>query len=159
MKKHWMNRVVEMLQVNTVVQDIGFRGLRDLVGTKLYLKSVRPLVNRNILRKRLGAIPKAPMALRQKLLGRALQKCRKDPDRMWMLVSENVSDVILMLGERGGKLLSAKEPDEPNTGCWQKLRERLKHLLRSAKAGEGVDGILEDSFRKSENSVLFDFGF
>jgi hypothetical protein len=134
MKNHWMNRVVEMLQVNTVVQtvvqDVELR-LLDHVGRKIYRNSVRPLLNRNILRNRLGAIHKAPMALRQKLLGRALQKYRMDPDRMWMLVSDNGSDVLLVLGERGGKLLSTKEPDEPKTGCWQKLKERLKHLLRS----------------------------
>jgi hypothetical protein len=88
MQDHWMNRVTEMLQVNTVVQDVQFRGPLDSVGQEIYQKSVRPLLNQNKLRKRLGAFQEAPMALREKLLGRALQKYRMDPVLLWMLVSE-----------------------------------------------------------------------
>jgi hypothetical protein len=140
MQDHWMNRDAEMLQVNTVVQDVKFPYLfRDLVGIKIYHESVRPLLSRNKLRKGLGAFQKAPRALREKLLGRALQKCRMDPDRMWMLVSENVSDVFLSLrksgaGERGRQLLYVKEPDASNTAQWQKLKERLKQQASLALA-------------------------
>jgi hypothetical protein len=74
--------------VNTVVQDVKFHGPLDPVGQEIYRKSVRPLLNQNVLRKRLGAIQKAPMELREKLLGRALQKYRINPDLLWLLVSE-----------------------------------------------------------------------
>jgi hypothetical protein len=58
-----------------------------------------------------------------------------------MLVSDNVSDVLLVLrksgaGKRGRQLLSVKEPDASNTARWQKLKgdsssKLRQHLLRS----------------------------
>jgi hypothetical protein len=56
-----------------------------------------------------------------------------------MLVSENVSDVLLVLrksgaGKRGRQLLSVKEPDASNTARWQKLKERLKQQASATLA-------------------------
>jgi hypothetical protein len=96
-----MNRIVEMLQVNTVVQAIYLD--QDPVGRgDIYQTSVRPRLEQNKqnkFRKRIVAIQEAPISLSEKLLGRAFQKVREDPARVWMLLSENVS-VALALGKR-----------------------------------------------------------
>jgi hypothetical protein len=94
-----MHRIVEMLQENTVVQMIWFnmhpysvKG--DPVGTEIYKTLVRPLLKLNEFRNCIRSIKKAPISLREKLYGRALQKVREDPTRVWMLLSENVSAVL-----------------------------------------------------------------
>jgi hypothetical protein len=127
MQDHWMSRVMKMLQVNTSVQDVQFCGPLDPVGREIYRKSVRPLLNQNIIRKRLRAIQKAPMALREKLLGLFLQRYSMDPVLMWMLVSENPSNVLLVLRNSAAdeRWEKPKERDESATARWQKLRDTL----------------------------------
>jgi hypothetical protein len=96
---HWMHRIVEMLQENTVVQMIWinmnpYSVKGDPVGTEIYKTLVRPLLKLNEFRNCIRSIKKAPISLREKLFGRALQKVREDPTRVWMLLSENASAVL-----------------------------------------------------------------
>jgi hypothetical protein len=86
--KSRIQALVNMLKVNMSIHTIH---LNSRYGQhEIYRESVIPYLETNRLRPRLLAIQKThPITFRTKVLGRALQAVRTDPNRFWMLLSGN----------------------------------------------------------------------
>jgi hypothetical protein len=86
--KPWVQALVDMMKVNTSIHTIHlhFRHREH----ELFQGSVIPYLETNQFRPRLLALQKVlPIAYRAKVLGRALLAVRTDPNRFWMILSEN----------------------------------------------------------------------
>jgi hypothetical protein len=85
--------LLDMMKVN-----VSIRTLRldlSLTSTNVYRESVIPYLVTNRVRPRVRAIQRTrPISYRAKVLGRALLAVRTDPNRFWMLLSENAEVVF-----------------------------------------------------------------
>jgi hypothetical protein len=89
----WIKALVDMLKVNKSIHTIHVH-LR-YSENELFRRSVIPYLKTNWLRPRLLAIQRTrPIVYRAKVLGRALIAVRTDPDRFWMLLSNNAEVVF-----------------------------------------------------------------
>jgi hypothetical protein len=91
--KSRMQALLDMLKVNTSIQYVCLDQCHT--STNLYRESIVPHLETNRFRPHLLAIQKTrPIAYRAKVLGRALIAVRADPNRFWMLLSENAEVVF-----------------------------------------------------------------
>jgi hypothetical protein len=83
-----------MMKVNTSIHTIDLRG--QYSQHELFRRSVVPYLETNRFRLHVRAIQKTlPIPYRAKVLGRALLAARTDPNRFWMLTSENAELAFL----------------------------------------------------------------
>jgi hypothetical protein len=90
--KYRIQALVDMLKVNKSIRNIR---LNDCYNRhELFRRSLIPHLKTNRFRPRVRAIQKTrPVAYRGKVLGRALLAVQTDPNRFWMMLSEN-ADVV-----------------------------------------------------------------
>jgi hypothetical protein len=85
--------LAEMMQTNTVLQTIEL--LASERNNQIYTKEIRPYLVTNLYRPRVHKIKKTKdRPFREKLLGRALHSVRRNPNLVWMLLSENVDAFV-----------------------------------------------------------------
>jgi hypothetical protein len=85
--------LVDMLKVNMSIHTIYLNN--QFRHHELYRESIVPYLETNKLRPCVLAIQKTrPIAYRTKVLGRALLAVRTDPNRLWMLLSDNAEVVF-----------------------------------------------------------------
>jgi hypothetical protein len=99
--------LVEMMQHNTVLHTIElFRSERD---DKIYTEEIQPYLVTNLYRPRVLAVKKTiERPFREKVLGRALDCVKSNPNLVWMLLSENVDAIVRSEEE--------EEEEESNSG-------------------------------------------
>jgi hypothetical protein len=91
--KSRMQALVDMMKVNMSIRSIHVNS--QYSRHELYRESVIPYLETNRLRPRVRAIQKTrPITYRAKVLGLALLAVRTDPNRFWMLLSENAEVVF-----------------------------------------------------------------
>jgi hypothetical protein len=91
--KSRIQALVDMMKVNVSIRTISVH--EDYSQHEFFRRSVVPYLEANKLRPRVLAIQQTrPIAYRAKVLGRALLAVRTDPNRFWMLLSENAEVVF-----------------------------------------------------------------
>jgi hypothetical protein len=86
--KSRMQALVDMMRVNISIHTMHWNHLYN--EHELFLGTIVPFLETNRLRLRVRAIQKSrPIPYRAKVLGRALLAVRTDPNRFWMVLSEN----------------------------------------------------------------------
>jgi hypothetical protein len=86
--KSQLQALADMLKVNTTIQRIFLHSRYS--EHELFRETIEPYLETNRFRPLVLAIQKTrPMSYRARVLGRALLATRTDPNRFWMLLSEN----------------------------------------------------------------------
>jgi hypothetical protein len=90
LKANRMHDVLQMLQYNTVVQQINLSD--NLKDNEIYENSIVPRLemNRSRFEKQRQALKRADPSIRSRVLGRALHVVRYNPDLFFRFLSENV---------------------------------------------------------------------
>jgi hypothetical protein len=86
--------IADMLQTNTILHTIRlFPGEYD---ERIYTESIEPRLETNMYRSRVLAVKKEAddMPFRQKVLGRALDCVKSNPNLVWMFLSGNVDAIV-----------------------------------------------------------------
>jgi hypothetical protein len=88
-KKHRTRMLADMMQRNTSVHTVTLSGKES--DQKIYMADILPLLETNRYRPRVLAVKKTKdKPFREKVLGRALDSVKTDPNLLWMFLSENV---------------------------------------------------------------------
>jgi hypothetical protein len=92
-KSHRTRLLSEMMKENTVLHTITlWEGERD---EKIYMEEISPYLETNRYRPRVVAVKKTTERLfREKVLGRALDCVKSNPNLVWMFLSENVDAFV-----------------------------------------------------------------
>jgi hypothetical protein len=93
--------LADMLQTNTILHTVRlFSGEYD---ERIYTESIEPRLETNLYRPRVLAVEKEAndRPFRQKVLGRALNCVKSNPNLVWMFLSGNVDALVRLETERG----------------------------------------------------------
>jgi hypothetical protein len=100
-KAHRTRTIAEMVQRNTVLYTIELSAYEK--DEEIYTEEIRPYLETNLYRPRVLAIKKTiERPFREKLLGRALDCVKINPNLVWMFLSENVDAFVRSEEEEEG---------------------------------------------------------
>jgi hypothetical protein len=108
-KAHRSRLLTEMMQQNKVLHTIHLS--EEERDEKIYTEEIHPYLETNLYRPRVLAVKKTiERPFREKILGRALDCVKSNPNLVWMLLSENVDAFVRSEEEEEEEESNSEEP-------------------------------------------------